>query len=323
MKKKSLPLAVAAAFTAFGLSTSAHAQTIASESFWTVNAAPANGEYRQGAIGSNAVGSPTYNNTVVVAGNSGFNTTNAWQNNSASLTTDASLSLTHSGVVGTTQNGSFRWVGIPTSTGNRNSSRVLASTPTLSSAYFLSGLIRGTTVTDEGKKGAAGFMGSLTSSTFNVSTGFHMGLQVESGSLKIAAFGGNTTYNLLNLGSSGSNLTATTQVVLRLDVNASGNETLTAWYAANNATVLTEALAPANIGDFWSSESDLDTFALQGLASGNGSTNLGYFDEMRFGTTLDSVTTLAVPEPSTWALLAGSFAAFVLFRRYRRSGQAS
>jgi len=45
---------------------------------------------------------------------------------------------------------------------------------------------------------------------------------------------------------------------------------------------------------------------------------LGTCDEIRFGTTLGSVT--AISEPSTGALMAGSLAVLVMLRR-RRSGQ--
>jgi hypothetical protein len=315
MNKSPILIAVAAAFTAVGLSTSAHAQLISSESFWTVNAAPTNGEYRQGNIANPNISGT--DNTIVVAGNTGFNTTNVWQHNTSGVQVLESLSLTHNGLVGSSQNGSVR-LNPAQSGADRNSNRRLSATPTTSSSYFMSGLIRGTTPPADGKAGSAGFLASgPTSTVFDISSGIHMGLEVASSSLSLVAFAGNSTYTLKTLTT--PELTTIWQVVLRLDVNASGNETLTAWYAADGATSLTQGLAPTNVGNIWSSAASLEYFALQVRGGGASSGQIGTFDEMRFGTTLGSVT--AIPEPSTWALLAGSLTALVIFRR-RRSGQA-
>jgi hypothetical protein len=103
--------------------------------------------------------------------------------------------------------------------------------------------------------------------------------------------------------------------VLKLAVNASGNETLTAWYAANGATSLTLGLGATDVGNIWSSTGSLDTFVLQTDASGT-TTAYQPFDEMRFGTALADVS--AIPEPSTAALLAGGAAGLVLLGRRRR-----
>jgi len=316
MNKNLRIIAAGAAFTAVGISTSAHAVLISSESFWTVNAAPTNGEYRQGSIANPNISG--YNNTTVVAGNTGFNSTNVWQNNTSGVQSTTGVNLTHNGLVGGSLDGSVRLSPFASAT-NRNSNRALAATPTTSSSYFMSGLIRGTTPPADGQAATAGFMPSVAANTFNISTGFHMGLHVDSGSLKIAAFAGNQTFNLLTI--EGPTLTATYQVVLRLDVNASGNETLTAWYAANGDTDLTLAtnVNQIDIGNIWSSAADLGTFALQLRGGGASSTQIGTFDEMRFGTTMGSVT--AIPEPSTLVLMVSCLTALVIFRR-RRSGQA-
>jgi hypothetical protein len=315
MNKKSVFIAVAAAFTAVGLPTSAHAQLIASESFWTTTTnPPPNSQYLAGAIGSTV---SSYNNTVVVAGNTGFNATNSWVNGTGGILADAGISLTHNGLVGTSQTGSNQLAPFASGT-DRNSNRVLPATPPTSSSYYMSGLIRGTTVAADGKAGIAGFMPSGPASTaFNISTGIHMGVHVESGALKIAAFANNQTFNLVTLGGSGPALTSVHQIVLRLDVNASGNETLTAWYAIDGATDLTLAtnVNQIDIGNFWSSAGDLGTFALQIRGAGASNQIVGFFDEMRFGTSMGSVT--AIPEPSTWALLAGSLTALMIFRRRR------
>jgi len=284
---------------------------IGSESFWTTTTNPApDSQYVVGNIANNNISG--YNNTVVVAGNTGFNAGNAWQNGTSGVQVLDNTSLTHNGLVGGSQTGLVRLSSFASGT-DRNSNRALATTPTTSSSYFMSGLIRGTTVPADGKAGTAGFMPSVAANTFNISTGFHMGLHVESGSLKIAAFANNQTFNLLTL--STPQLTTTYQVVLRLDVNASGNETLTAWYAANGDTDLTLAtnVNQIDIGNIWSSAADLGTFALQVRGGGSSSQQIGTFDEMRFGTTLGDVT--VIPEPATVGLFAISSAAVLLFRR--------
>lgn len=301
---KYLHLVATAALTAAGLTTAAQAQLISSESFWTTTTnPPPNSQYLAGPIGS-TTGTPAYTNTVVVVGNTGFSAANRWTNGTGGIQADAANSLTHNGLVGSSATGSIQLAPFTSAIGNRNSSRALAATPTTSSSYFMSGLIRGaSTVSANGKAGTAGFMPSIPSgTTFDITTGIHMGLHVEGEAFKIAAFANNQTFNLLTLGGLGPATTSVHQVVLRLDVNASGNETLTAWYAIDGATILTQGLAPTDIGDFWSSPGDLDTFALQIRGAGASSATIGLFDEMRFGTTLGSVT--SIPEPSTHALLA-------------------
>jgi hypothetical protein len=104
MKPHPLPLALAAAFTAVSLSSSAHAQLISSESFWTVNTAPAAGEYRRGNIGSTSVSG--YNNTVVVTpilGNATWSgSTGDWSTGfSPAVTTAANVFFAGAGGVAT------------------------------------------------------------------------------------------------------------------------------------------------------------------------------------------------------------------------------
>jgi len=323
MKTNPIITGIAAAFTLVGLTASAHAQLIASESFWTTanstngtaaDSTTPDNQYWGGTTQQSIGRTSAPANNAVVAGNSGFNATNTWQNNTGTNLVTANTSLTHSGLVGGSQVGSLIVQSLSSGQGNRNSHRLLAAAPTAASSYFMSALIQGSsTVSANGSAATVGFIPSSTapaSSVFTISTGFHMGLHAEGGILKIAAFANGQTYNLLNLAN-----TDTYQVVLRLDVNASGNETLTAWYAANNATSLTQALVPTDIGTFWSTSADLQRFVLQNRGAGDTTEQVGFFDEMRFGTTLGAVT--AIPEPSAFALLATSLSALVFLRRRR------
>jgi len=296
-----------------GSAMMAHGSLIASESFWTTTInPPPNSQYLAGSIGSTTVGSPAYNNTVVVAGSTGFNAANPWVGTTGNIALVTNISLTHNGLAGSSATGSIQLTPFATGT-DRNSSRALAATPSTSSSYYMSGLIRGTTVAADGKAGTAGFMPSVAVNTFDISTGIHMGVHVEGGELKIAAFANNQTYNLVNLSTVG--LTTVHQVVLRLDVDDSGDETLSAWYAIDGATSLTQGLAPTNIGDFWSSAGDLGTFALQIRAAGASNQIVGFIDEMRFGTSLSDVT--VIPEPATIGMLGVSFVTLFLRRRFK------
>lgn len=105
-------------------------------------------------------------------------------------------------------------------------------------------------------------------------------------------------------------------VVGKLVTSNSGNETLsfTAYrsgltgYTSVNAT---ETWAISNV-DLGSLTGSLTHFAFTGRVNDN---SMVYrFDEFRTGATWDAVT---IPEPTTWALLAGGMAALVIYRRRR------
>jgi hypothetical protein len=272
-------------------SAAAGASPISSESFWTVNAEPENGEYREGNIGATDVSETSYNNTIVVSGNSGFDISRPWAGDSVSLQARLDFSLDHDGLVGGSQPGSLRWAPLEEGV-ERNSHRSLAEELPLSASYYLSGLVCGVKVADEGAAGAAGLLQAISLNTFDISTGFQIGLFVEGGELKLAAFANNQKFELVNLSREG--LTRLYQVVLKLDVDATGDEILTAWIVREGDGILTPALEPTPIGDFWDRPSDLQTFAIQTRGAGVEQQALGHFDEMRFGTTLEAVTT-AVP----------------------------
>jgi len=287
----------------------AQAALIASESFWTTNGTPANSEYKQGNLGGTNVGG--YNNSVVTAGNSGFTADNPWSGNTSAIAAQTDFNLNHSGMAGTARDGSVRLNVQTGTTGDRQSNRLATSVPEASS-YYMSALVRGTTPQQNGNTGTIGFMSSISGNTFDISSGIHVGLHVAGGELHLAAFANNTTYNLVNLSTVG--LTTIHQVVLRLDVNASGNDALSVWYAKDGDVGLTQVVSNQDVGNIWASSADLDTLAIQVKTGGaTAIQTLGYIDEMRFGTTLQDVTT--IPEPATLGLFTLSSAALLLARR--------
>ncbi len=272
-----------------GLMGTARATLIASESFETA-ADGAGGMYVSGNI---------YNQGVTV-GNTGFNTSNAWVNNTGAIKANTSDNTdywldVHSGISGSA--GTTHGAALITSGNTRNSNRLLAAAPSTAASYYFSGVGRmnGSSVMDNGDKMAMGMMDSIAASSFDVSTGMHIGYYRTNDVNYLAAFAGGNTYNLLEL--SGGLVGKVYQVVLKLEVGAAGNETLTAWYAADGDLALTPALAATDVGDIWQDAGDLDTFTLQTEEGGTSDVQLGRFDEMRFGTSLTDVTT--IPDPAT------------------------
>jgi hypothetical protein len=277
-------LAVSAALTAL-LSPDAQAALIASESFKANPvASPVAGEYTQGGIASGS-------NTAVIVGNTGFSAAKVWANNYSEFNVMASPSLTSSALPDTAQNGSLR---VGRSNGlTRGPSRQLDATPQLSGSYYLSGLVSVDSATSmkNGDYMIMGFLGSAPGfNQASISTGFHLGVRKESDTIYLAAFAGNTVYNLAAL----PQYNAAFQIVLRLDVNAAGDETLTGWYAANGASELTLGLAATTI-ETWSGAGSLGYFAAQEVSASGAEQGVVYFDEMRFGTSLNEVTVKSLP----------------------------
>lgn len=283
-----------ASICAAGLSQAA---LIASESFWTFNGTPVNGEYKQGIIAASNLSG--YDNTIVTAGNSGFTAGNPWQGVSSLIIAYSTTIMNHNGVTGSAADGAAR-INVKGSLGDRQSNRLAASVPTASS-YFMSALVRGlsSSLTD-GDAGTIGFMSEKTENTFDISSGIHVGLNFANGKPYIAAFANNNTYDLVDLSVAG--LTSVYQVVVRLDVNASGNDILSVWYAKNGDSTLTQAVANQDIGNIWASSADLDTLVIQSKVSDplSSEKNVAYVDEVRFGTAMSDVT--AIPEPMTIGL---------------------
>ncbi|MGZ0654115.1 PEP-CTERM sorting domain-containing protein [Coraliomargarita sp. W4R72] len=280
---------------------------IASESFDT-NADGTGGIYSSGSV---------FGQDVSV-GNTGFNSTNVWVNNTGAIKANASASFvlsTHSGITGSV--GTTDGTALLTSGYDRNSNRELAVTPVTASSYYFSGITRlnGTTSLENGDKLAMGMMDSIGASEFDVSTGIHIGYSKDNDTNYLAAFAGGNTYNLFEL--VGGSIGGIYQVVLKLDVNAVGDDVLTAWYAFDGAVTLTEGLSATIVGDIWQDAGDLDTFTLQTKEGGTEGPQAARFDEMRFGTALSDVTSIAIPESSTYGMFFGSVAALLVLRRHR------
>lgn len=268
-----------------GAVVAAQGALIASESF-EADATGTGGIY-------NTTGTPAYSalgsdsNKAVTVGNIGFNAGNVWLNNTGTFKANTSVALTHNGVVGGSATGAVLISG----SSNKNSNRLLAAMPVVSSSYYFSGLVKcnGGSVLDDGQMVAMGVMDSIAADTFDISNGIHIGLRKAGSVTYLAAYANNTAYNLLAL--DGTTVGNVYQIVLKLDVNASGNETLTAWYAENSDAALTLGLTATDVGDIWQDAGDLDTFTVQ-VNSGRGQE--ARVDEFRFGTELTDVTSLSV-----------------------------
>ena len=266
-----------------GLVFSSQAAVIASESFKTTGAAD---DYSTGT----ALG--TAGNNDVVVGNTGFNAVNKWVNATGAATSAGGVSLTHSGLVGTALTGSAQIK--PQSALDRNSFRKLASTPDAYSSYFLSGLVNLGALGDvrDGDYVALGLMNNLTSNTAEIDEGMHFGISRDAGVAYLSAFAGGNVYTLLELDA--ATYAETFQVVLQLDVDASGNDALTAWYAADGDAALTKALDAASV-ETWASADDLRMMVAQTKSPNAVVTPGVHIDEVCFGTTLGDVTTLSEP----------------------------
>lgn len=304
---KKIPHAsIAAVILAFlAPSSQSSATLIASESFFT-SASPVSGEY------TNNTNLGVFPNSAVVNGNSGFSSdsANRWMNSTGTLLSDSTVSRTHNGLTGVALDGSIRLR--PTAAGGnaRNSYRLMPTVPTTSSTYYLSGLVQVDTAfnLDLGETIALGFGTSLAASTSDFSKGFHFGLSEDADGIYLSASAGGSTFDLGD-----ATFGTTYQIVLSLQVNAAGADTLNAWYAPNGATTLTQGLVDQSV-ETWSSASDLQAFVAQFNAAGNGGNGV-YYDEVRFGTSMSDVT--LIPEPATTALMFGGLALSGLFLRRR------
>lgn len=242
-----------------------------------------------------------------VLGNSGFSGTYVWQGTTGTMAVETG-SQSHSALVRSAQSGQAILKGYTT---GRGASRSQAVDPTVSATYYMSGLVNlnSSGRLNAGEYRAAGFMGLVVSgATVSIADGMHYGVRNDSGSYYLAAFAGGNIYNVAALPA----FATTYQIVLRLDVNEVGNETLSAWYAASDDAELMEGFSGVSV-ETWNGASDLCRLTVQ--TSGGTSTLETWFDEVYLGTELVDVTSIAVPEPATLGLFAISSMALLLWRR--------
>ncbi|GAB4170946.1 MAG: hypothetical protein Fur0032_10010 [Terrimicrobiaceae bacterium] len=162
--------------------------------------------------------------------------------------------------------------------------------------------------------------------TLGSSRGFNVGFTGSATSLSTNAITIKKDFNTQTLFSAvGGNHTGTgvsnaitdntvTFVVGKLVTTNSGNDQLSfISYAGAETVANTETWDISNVS-LGSLTGSLTHFVFSGRVNDN---SMFYqFDEFRTGATWDAVT---IPEPTTWALLAGSLTALVVFRRRRRA----
>ena len=292
----------------------ADAALIASESFQTTDSG-AGGTYDA----DNGLGySP---NTGVLMGNYGFASSagKTWVNNTMAAVANLT-GLSHSLTTGTPKTGAVR-IGNLSSGIARRVFRTFAAEPPLSNEYYFGGLVNMGAL--ENLVGVTQSMAGITTSTgttvdtFNIGVGIHYGVRKDATGAYLTTAAGGVFRDLLQITSPST----TYQVVLRISAATSGNEFLSAWYAPDGATELTQGFMGVDVGNIFTSAANLGSLTLQTRNQSGGSNANKWisFDELRFGTTAADVTAAsAVPEPAGAAACAGALAAFAACLRRRR-----
>ena len=258
-------------------------------------------------------------NRAVVTGNTGFDSTQTgfrtggfdnkiWWGQPTADNRPSHFDFPHSGITThPTGSGTGNSAGLKVSNSlTRVASRNLASLPPSSSVYYMSGVVRVVNVARLGTDSYAsmGLVNESQNNNIGFNTGMHLGARKSASDIvTLAAFAGGQAFDL-SLPAGSTPFTAMWQIVLRLDVNETGDDTLSAWVGLHNATELHEALAPTIVSTF-TSTSDLSRFMLQASQGTAAAADPIFFDEFRFGTTLESVTTMAIPEPAHLAFILG------------------
>ena len=237
-------------------------------------------------------------NATVISGNAGFSTHHPWIGGTSPITVRNELSLSHSALPASSADArglvrlNINGLGL-----SRSSQRRLTSPPAGESCYYLSGLIKTpssgeTLFYQEGEFLSAGFRNEATIYSADITAGFHVGLSFLNGKVHLSVFAGNRIYPLRDVTDDADSVY---QVVIRLDADGSGKDTLRAWYAADGDTVLTPGLPGTRI-ETWSRPEDLEYFALQSRSGEIKGASVS-FDAIFFGSSLHEVTKL-IPEPS-------------------------
>lgn len=313
-------LVLAVVLAAWAGVSSAQAALIASESFRTTGSGTG-GTYDA----DNGLGySP---NTNVLLGNYGFSGAagKTWGNNTMAAVANLA-GLSHSFLAGAGESGAVR-VGNVSSSIARRVFRTFATEPPLSNEYFLSGLVNLGSI--DNLVGVTQSMGGITSSvgtavdTFNIGAGIHYGVRRDVSGTYLTTAAGGVFRDLLQITSPAT----TYQVVLRITVATSGNELLSAWYAPDGAATLTPGFADVNVGNLFTSPSNLGAliFQTRNQSGGSNTNKWVLFDELRFGTAASDVTSASIiPEPAGFAAWAGALCvSAACIRRGRRARSPS
>ena len=272
-----------------GVAFSAQATLIGSETF---------GGYVDGALNGA--------NEFVATDNVGFGAY-GWKNATGFVGVETAVGLTHNGI-SDAKSGSMlvkTYAG-----GTRSSNRGMTAAIPDTGTYYMSGLVE--LVYDarmaDGQNIEIGFTSANPQYVYDISQGMHLGMRKDGTVNRLIASAGNQTWDI-GIASAGT----TYQIVLQLDVNAAGNDTLTAWYAADGDTSLTQGLAATSV-ETWDAAGDLGRLLAQASPNGVALTGL-QLDEVRLGTELADVT--AIPEPATLGLIGLAAGALYMSRRFR------
>ena len=276
---------------------------IAKDSFLTTTSGTAGTYVHEGPL----YNSTNTSNIAVTEGTVGFSVDKVWGGSSTSnisLRSDApdDGGLTHNLLSGELEGAARLKVKDP-----RVLERQLDATIPESSVYYMSALLHATK-TEEGNVTSVGFSGADD----NRNTGFHIGFNGDN----IALFAGGNAYDLLP----GAYQEDITYLVLaELLVDASGNETLNAYFSLDGESGFHVGLTDLSVETF-SSVADLGY--LQFIINGNGVSDVHewWIDEVRLATTIADlgVDFSVVPEPSTLVLALFGLLGLAFYGRRRR-----
>lgn len=236
----------------------------------------------------------------------------------ASLIVSESFDYASGALAGGT--GGTGWSGAWTAFGNGSSATVQTGSLgyTAGSDDLLTAGNKAYVTTTSGTSGvsrtlASGFSDATThtvylSFTFNWDEGTRFfGLQLYNGGTSVAEFNklsGQTNFRIQSATSGGTAIVTDTTylAVVRIDFNASGNDTLSLFINPSSfdtePVTASSSISAASLG--------FDTIRLAtGFTSGSFTTAAAAFDEIRIGTSYADVVPSAIPEPASAAALLG------------------